>query len=49
VGPGGGRLAKSPSRLTRFYVGLARGFVDTSLDENGKAKTVEKVGGGLYL
>jgi hypothetical protein len=39
VGPRGGRPA-------RFYVGLARGFVHTSLHEKGKAKAVEKVGGG---
>jgi hypothetical protein len=38
-GPGGGQLA-------RFYVGLAHGFLHTCLREKGKAKTVEKVGGG---
>jgi hypothetical protein len=40
VGLGGGRPG-------RFYVSLARGFVDTCLHEKGKAKAVEKVGGGL--
>jgi hypothetical protein len=39
VGPGGGLSA-------RFYVNLARGFVHTCLHEKGKAKAVEKVGGG---
>jgi hypothetical protein len=33
-------------RSARFYLGLAYGFVHTSLHEKGKAKTVEKVGGG---
>jgi hypothetical protein len=46
VGPGGGRLAKSPGRSVRFYVCLASGFVHTCLHEKGKAKMVEKVGGG---
>jgi hypothetical protein len=39
VGPGGGRPA-------RFYVGFARDFVHTCVHEKGKAKAVEKVGGG---
>jgi hypothetical protein len=39
VGLGGGRPA-------RFYIGLAHGFVHTCLHEKGKAKAVEKVGGG---
>jgi hypothetical protein len=30
----------------RFYVGLACGFMHTCLHEKGKAKKVEKVGGG---
>jgi hypothetical protein len=30
-----------------FLVGLARGFEDTCLHEELKAKAVEKVGGGL--
>jgi hypothetical protein len=42
-----GRLAKSPPRPARFYVGLARGFVDTCLHEKGKAKVVEEVSVGL--
>jgi hypothetical protein len=46
MGPGGGRPAKSPGQSARFYVGLARGFVHTCLHEKGKAKAVEKVGGG---
>jgi hypothetical protein len=29
-----------------FFVGLARCFVHTCLHEKGKAKAVEKVGGG---
>jgi hypothetical protein len=33
-------------RPTRFCVGLVRGFVDTCLHKKGKAKVVEKVGGG---
>jgi hypothetical protein len=40
AGPRGGRP-------TRFYVGLARGFMDTHLHEKAKAKVVEKDGGGL--
>jgi hypothetical protein len=40
VDPGGGRPA-------RFYVGLARGFMDTCLHEKGNAKAVEKASGGL--
>jgi hypothetical protein len=47
VGPGGGQLAKSSIQSARFYVGLARGFMDTCPHEKGKAKAVEKVGGGL--
>jgi hypothetical protein len=47
VGLGGVRSAKSHGRSARFYVGLARGFVDTCLHEKGKAKAVEKVGGDL--
>jgi hypothetical protein len=39
MGPGGGRPARS-------YVRFARGFMRTCLQENGKAKAVEKVGGG---
>jgi hypothetical protein len=46
VGPGGGRLTKSPSRPARFYVGLAHGFVHTCLHEKEKAKELEKVSGG---
>jgi hypothetical protein len=46
VGPRGGRLAKSPGRPARFYGGLAHGIVQMCLHEKGKAKTVEKVGGG---
>jgi hypothetical protein len=46
VGPGGSQSAKSPGRPARFYVGLARGFMPTCLHEKGKAKAVEKVGGG---
>jgi hypothetical protein len=42
----GGRSAKSPTRLARFYVSLARGFMHTCLHEKGKAMAVEKVGGG---
>jgi hypothetical protein len=38
VTPWGGRPATSASRPARFYVGLARGFVDTCLHEKGKAK-----------
>jgi hypothetical protein len=34
------------SRPTRFHVGLARGFMCMCLHEKGKAKAVEKVGGG---
>jgi hypothetical protein len=34
-------------RSARFYVGLARGFMHTCLHEKGKAKVVDKVGGGL--
>jgi hypothetical protein len=37
-GAGGGRL-------TRFYIGSARGFVDTCLYDKGKAKAVAKGGG----
>jgi hypothetical protein len=47
VGPGAGWQAKSPGWPARFYVGLPRGFVHTCLHEKGKAKMVEKVGGGL--
>jgi hypothetical protein len=43
IGPRGGRLAKFPGRLARFYNGLARDFVHTCLHETGKAKAVEKV------
>jgi hypothetical protein len=32
--------------LARFYVGLARDFMHMCLHEKGKAKAVEKVGGG---
>jgi hypothetical protein len=39
VGPGGGRSAN-------FCVSLAQGFLNTCLDEKGKAMAVEKVGGG---
>jgi hypothetical protein len=39
VSLGGGRPA-------RFYVDLAHGFMHTCLHEKGKAKEVEKVGGG---
>jgi hypothetical protein len=39
MGPVGGRQA-------RFDVGLAGDFVHTCLHEKGKAKAVEKVGGG---
>jgi hypothetical protein len=39
VGLGGGRPA-------RFYVSLSCGFVQMCLHEKGKAKAVEKVGGG---
>jgi hypothetical protein len=46
VGLGGGRPAKSPSRPTRFYVSLARGFMHMCLHEKGKAKAVEIIGGG---
>jgi hypothetical protein len=46
VGPGGGRLAKSPGRSAMFYVGLAHGFVHMCLHEMGKAKAVENVSGG---
>jgi hypothetical protein len=46
MGPGGGQPAKSPSRSARFYVSLARGFMDTCLHEKGKAKAVENVSGG---
>jgi hypothetical protein len=46
VGPGGGWLAKSPYQPTRFYVGLARGFMHMSLHVKGNAKAVEKVGRG---
>jgi hypothetical protein len=38
-GPRGGRTVK-------FYVGLACIFVHTCLHKKGKAKVVEKVGGG---
>jgi hypothetical protein len=34
-------------RPTKFYVGLAHGFVDMCLHEKGKAKVVEEVNGGL--
>jgi hypothetical protein len=33
-------------RPARYYVCLARGFMHTCLHEKGKAKVVEKVGGG---
>jgi hypothetical protein len=33
-------------RLARFYVCLACSFMHTCLHERGKAKEVEKVGGG---
>jgi hypothetical protein len=46
VGLGGSRTAKSPGRPARFYVGLDCDFVHTCLHEKGKAKAVEKVGGG---
>jgi hypothetical protein len=46
MGPGGGRLAKSSGRPTRFCVGLARDFMHTCLHEKGKSKAVEKVGAG---
>jgi hypothetical protein len=46
MGPGGGQPAKSPSPSARFYVSLARGFMDTCLHEKGKAKAVENVSGG---
>jgi hypothetical protein len=46
VSPRGARLAKSPGRSGRFYVGLVRDFVHTCLHKKGKAKAVEKVGGG---
>jgi hypothetical protein len=36
-----------PAWSARFYVGLVHGFLDTCLHEKGKAKGVEKVGGGL--
>jgi hypothetical protein len=45
VGPGGGRQARYHSRLARFFVALARGFVHTCLHEKGKAKAVETVCG----
>jgi hypothetical protein len=45
VGPGGGRLAKSPGRPVRLYIGLACGFVHTRQNK-GKAKAVEKISGG---
>jgi hypothetical protein len=45
-GPRGGRPTKSPGWPIRFYVSLVRGFVHTCLHEKGKAKVVEKVGGG---
>jgi hypothetical protein len=38
--------AKSTGESARFYVSLARGFVHTCIHEKGKAKVVEKVGGG---
>jgi hypothetical protein len=44
-GPRGGRSAKSPGLPTRFYVGLARGFVHMCLYEKGKANAVEKLSG----
>jgi hypothetical protein len=40
MGPGGGRVAKSPGRLAKFYVRLARGFVDMCQHEKEKAKAV---------
>jgi hypothetical protein len=46
VEPGGGRPAKSSGRSARFYVGLDHDFVHTCLHKKGKAKAVEKVGGG---
>jgi hypothetical protein len=46
MGLGGGRPAKSPGWPARFYVGLARSFVDMCLHEKGMAKAVEKDGGG---
>jgi hypothetical protein len=46
VGLGGGLPAKSPGLLAMFYVGLARGFMHTCPHQKGKAKAVEKVGGG---
>jgi hypothetical protein len=45
-GSGGGRPAKSHGRSANFFVGLARGFLDTCLREKGKTMAVEKVGGG---
>jgi hypothetical protein len=33
-------------QLAWFYVGFARDFVHTCLHEKGKAKALEKVGGG---
>jgi hypothetical protein len=45
-GTKGGQPAKSLGRPTRFYVGLARNFVHMCLHEKGKAKAVDKVGGG---
>jgi hypothetical protein len=41
-----GRLTKFLGWPAMFYVGLARGFKDTCLHEEYKAKAVEKVGGG---
>jgi hypothetical protein len=46
MGPGGGRSAKSPGRPARFCVSLVRDFMDTCLHKKGKAKALEKVGGG---
>jgi hypothetical protein len=46
VRPGGGWPAKSPGRPARFYVSLAHSFVHTCLHEKGKAKAMEKDGGG---
>jgi hypothetical protein len=46
VGLGDGQPAKSHSRPARFYASLARGFMHMCLHEKGKAKAVDKVGGG---
>jgi hypothetical protein len=46
VGPRGGRPAKSHGLPDNFYVNSDKNFVDTCLQEKGKANAVKKVSGG---